>query len=167
MGLSPKSVSNAYPQTSDECLTIGRVALLLFLFCCLHSNLVAASPDQSGAQQHMSRGLQLAQNGDLNGAEIELKQALELAPNDPQILAALGGVMGMQQKLKDASPYLAKALELDPNNVMFRRNLAANQWQLGQLPEARKNLEHILKVKPDDRPTIFLLGMVMENLQEY
>ena len=149
---------------SDRLLVCQSIFFLLSL--CPHLNLAAVS-DQIRAQQHASRGFDLAQKGDLNGAESELRQALQLAPNDPQILSGLGGILGMQQKLKEAEVYFEKALKLDPQNLMLRRNLAANQWQLGQLQEAEGNLESILKAKPGDEPTILLLGMVMENLKDY
>jgi hypothetical protein len=41
----------------------------------------------SAVQSHVDRGLQLAQEGDLVGAETELRVAVHLSPKDPQILA--------------------------------------------------------------------------------
>ena len=137
------------------------VILLPFLQC------FVTAQENARAQQHADRGFQLAQQGDFKGAENELRRAVDLAPSEPQFLAGLGGVLGTQQKLEQAQIYFEKALKLEPQNLMYRRNLAANQWQLGRLEPAKDNLEHILKVKPDDEPTILLLGMVMENLQDY
>jgi Flp pilus assembly protein TadD len=119
------------------------------------------------ARHHVEVGLQLAQAGDLAKAETELRKALELSPNDPLFLAHLGGVLSMQQRLQDANVYFEKALKLDPDNLVIRRNLAANQWQLGDLQLAKQNLERILKAKPRDPSTILLLGMVAENLKDY
>jgi Flp pilus assembly protein TadD len=151
----------------------GRIAVrwlamdhLLLLIALSFSPALPASQNQE-AQQHANRGFQLAQNGDLKGAENELRRAVDLAPNEPQFLSGLGGLLGTQQKLEEAQIYFEKALKLEPQNLMFRRNLAANQWQLGQLDPAKQNLERILKLKPRDEPTILLLGMVMENLQDY
>jgi superkiller protein 3 len=73
----------------------------------------------------------------------------------------------MQERLQDANVYFEKALRLDPNNSVIRRNLAANQLQLGHLGAAKENLERILRVAPRDPPTILLLGMVAENLKDY
>ena len=124
-------------------------------------------PMSSRAQEYANRGLQLAQAGDLENAEIKLRRAVELAPNDPIYLAGLGGVLGLQQRLEEANTYFEKALKIDPNNLVIRRNLARNQWQLGRLREAKVNLELILKEKPGDEQTILLLGMVAENLKDY
>jgi len=81
------------------------------------------------AKDHADRGMELAQNGDLKGAEAELLLAIELAPRDPAYLAILGGILGMQQKLPESSAYFEKALRIDAGDVATRRNLASNQFQ--------------------------------------
>ncbi len=119
------------------------------------------------AQEHANRGLELARSGDLKRAEEELLLAIRLSPNEPEYLAGLGGVLGMQQRREEADQYFEKALKIDPGNLSVRRNLAADQWQSGRLQEAAANLERILKAKPHDPPTVLLLGMVAENSKNY
>jgi len=119
------------------------------------------------AQEHADRGLELAGSGDLKGAEAELRLAVHLSPNEPDYLAALGGVLGMQRRREEADQYFEKALKIDPGNLTARRNLAADQWQTGRLQEATANLERILKAKPHDPPTVLLLGMVAENSKRF
>jgi len=119
------------------------------------------------AQEHADRGLELARSGDLKGAETELRLAVHLSPNQPDYLAGLGGVLGMQQRREEADQYFEKALKIDPGNLTVRRNLASDQWQLGRLQEAATNLDRILKAKPHDPPTVLLLGMVAENSRNY
>ncbi len=123
--------------------------------------------DSSKAQENAARGLQLAQQRDLQGAETELRRAVELAPQDAFCLASLGSILGMQQKLEESNVYLQKALKIDPNNSATRRNLASNQFQLGQLKAAKDNLESVLKAKPGDTTAVLLLGMVAEDLKDY
>ena len=137
-----------------------------FVWC---PQLIFASPVQASAnaQEHADRGMQLAQSGDLKGAEAELRRAVELAPRDPVYLASLGGILGMQQKLKESSAYFDKALEINPNDPAARRNLASNQFQLGQLQSARENLNRVLKARPADKTAILLRGMVAEELKDY
>src|SRR5215471_14353226 len=91
------------------------------------------------AQEHADRGSQLAQAGHLSAAEAELQQAVTLAPDDPSYLAELGGILGLEHKLEQANPHFEKALKIDPNNLTIRRNLAANEWQMGRLQEAKHN----------------------------
>ena len=127
------------------------------------------APDSAAdkAQAHADRGFELARTGDLKGAEAELRLSTTLSPNDADYLAGLGGILGLQQKLQEASQYFEKALKIDPSNLTVRRELATDQWQMGRLQEAAANLERILKAKPHDPPTVLLLGMVAENSKNY
>ena len=119
------------------------------------------------AQQHAARASSLVQQGNLKDAEVELRQAVKLAPDDPAYMGFLGAVLGMEQRLPESTSYLEKALKLNPLDLQTRRNLASNQFQMGQFRAARKNLERILKVEPRETTSIFLLGMVDENLKDY
>ena len=141
--------------------------IIAVLVTCLSFVPDLAAQEKDKAQPFADRGMRLAQAGDLKGAEMELRRAVELAPGNPLHWADLGGVLVMQQRLEEANPYFEKSLKLDPNNIVIRRNLAANQWQLGNLVAARNNLERVLKAQPGDRPTILLLGMVAENGKDY
>jgi tetratricopeptide (TPR) repeat protein len=128
---------------------------------------LAPSQDVIKAQDHVNRGLQLAKKGDLKGAEAELRIAIELASSNPLYLATLGGMLGLQQRLEEANVFFEKALKIDPENLVIRRNLATNQWKLGQLLEARRNLHFILQKNPKDSLSTWLAGMVAENLKDY
>ena len=140
---------------------------LIAVACCV--GLLLAGPDQSveEAQEHASQGMQAAQRGDLKIAEAELRQAVELAPHNPLYLGTLGAILGREQKLEESNVYLEKALAISPHDFATRRNLASSQFQLGLLQPAKKNLERILEAKPDDAPSVLLLGMVEEELKEY
>src|SRR5258708_1570057 len=114
----------------------------------LSSVLVLTAPfgwTQSPPEGHKERGLAYAQAGNLAAAEIELRQAAESAPDDAEILGSLGSVLAMSGKLEESTAWLEKALARDPGNNITRRNLATNLWRLGRLPEARRNLERVLK----------------------
>ena len=141
--------------------------MLLFLALGVDAISAAASQAIREAQEHAEAGLRFAQQNDLKHAETELRRAIELAPNNPQYLAGLGGILGMQRKLEESSYFLEKALKLDPEDLVTRRNLASNQWQIGRFEDARQNLQRILKGKPGDSRTILLLGMVEERLKNY
>jgi len=149
---------------------LGLSVALLCLLCAYHPNWALAYRLQTSvadAQGHADRGVQLAQSGDLSGAEAELFLAVKLAPRDPSYLALLGGILGMQQKLADSNVYFEQALRIDPADAATRRNLASNQFQLGQLGPAKENLDHVLKAKPTDKTAILLRGMVAEELKDY
>ena len=141
-----------------------------FVFTCLavligFTSTVAAPLDE--AREHAEQGVQFARAGNLSHAEAELRQAVQLSPNDPSYLTSLGGILGMEQKLTEANVYFEKAVAIDPENAPARRNLAANQWRLGQFKQAQANLEHLLREHPEDKIATLLLGMVSENEHDY
>jgi len=135
----------------------------------LNGQAVSDAPGQTvhEAEEHAEVGLRFAQRQDLKNAESELRRAVELSPNNPQYLTALGGVLGMQGELEESSSCFEKALKLDPENLVTRRNLASNQWQMDHLDAAEQNLEMILRAKPGDPRTILLLGIVENSMRDY
>lgn len=119
------------------------------------------------AQTHAAKGRDLLARGDASAAERELRQAVEMAPHEAEFLALLGVALGMQRKLPESDVYLEKALQLDPADSTTRRNLAWNQYDLGELGPAKANLVRILKEKPHDATATLLLGMVEEESQQF
>jgi len=127
----------------------------------------ARAQRRSDVQEVTETGLQLAQTGEFLKAETQLRRAVNLFPAEPLPLVALGEVLGMQNRLNEGKVYFEKALKINPDDLVARRDLAASQWQLGQLAEARKNLQRALRNSPRDKQATFLLGMVEENLENY
>jgi len=82
------------------------------------------------------------------------------SPADAQALAEAGAKLASERKLRDASILFEKALKLNPNDFVTRRNLAATQWKLGELNTALQNLETVLKAKPGDQQSLLLLRNV-------
>ncbi|TAM78773.1 MAG: tetratricopeptide repeat protein [Acidobacteria bacterium] len=148
--------------------TTRLICALLGLYLCFWTRAAHGSPDNlDDAQRQVARATDLVQQGDLRNAEAELRQAVRLAPNESAYLAFLGAVLGMEQKLPESTSYLEKALRLDPLDLRTRRNLASNQFQMGQFQAARQNLERVLKVESGETTSILLLGMVDEELKDY
>jgi tetratricopeptide (TPR) repeat protein len=125
------------------------------------------APQRSEAEMHANKAQELAQAGDLKAAEVELKRALELAPSVPSYLATLGTVLAMEKNLEESTSVYTRELVIAPHDATVRRYLAANLWQLHRYPEAKHNLEIILRANPRDRSARLLLGMVSENMKDY
>jgi O-antigen biosynthesis protein len=149
----------------------AKPALAFLVLCgvvCSSSHFsLSAQTSSPQAQFHAEKGIQAARAGDLPTAELQLREAAKLAPNDSLVLSTLGSILGMQRKLQEASLYFERAVNVDANNVEVRRHLAATQFQLGKSRDARKNLEVILTLRPNDPQTLLLAGLVAENLKDY
>jgi tetratricopeptide (TPR) repeat protein len=139
--------------------------LFVTLWVCIH--LAGTPEDPAAAKQHAAKAADYIQSGDLPHAEAELQTACQLAPTDSSYLTSLGGVLGMRGKLQQANTYFERAVKANPADATARRNLAANQWRLGELIAAQANLEQLLRAQPQDHASVLLLGMVSENLHDY
>jgi tetratricopeptide (TPR) repeat protein len=106
------------------------VAVALTTLAGFAVNAFPATEERNRAESHADLGLQLARQGDLVRAESELRQAAQLAPADPEILASWGTVLAMQNKLEESSQVFKRTLTVSPPNITVRRYLAANLWQL-------------------------------------
>src|SRR6266851_796341 len=141
--------------------------VLLVSFIALSMYDLSATENGTQAQAHADLGLQLARSGNLERAEAELRQAVDLEPRNAEFLSALGTLLAMDKKLEESTTIFRKALQVAPNNSTVRRYLAANLWQLHSYAEAKKHLQILLQQHPDDAPSRLLLGMVSENTQDY
>jgi tetratricopeptide (TPR) repeat protein len=137
-------------------------ALLFLAVCALDAHAQSAT-----AEQHAQQASTLVGRGELERAEVELRQAVALAPNNAEYFSTLGSVLGMRKKLDESSRCFEKALQLNPGDWATRRNLASNQFQEGKLDPARRNLETVLRANTEDKTAVLLSGMVAEELGDY
>src|SRR5437879_4639986 len=125
------------------------------------------SGQTSPAQDHASLGISLAKEGKLPEAEQELREAVRAAPAVATYCAQLASVLGLQGRWQDALESFQKAIDLAPENLDFRRETAAVQWQLGMMSSAERNLQYVLSRRPGDPGAILLLGLVRERTGDY
>jgi len=121
----------------------------------------------NSADERAERARQLAQSGNLELAEEELRKVVALQPDNSEFLEELGTILAMEKKLVESTSFFERALRVDPGALAARRYLAANLWQLRRYAEARQNLQVLLRAKPNDPQALLLLGMVSENTADY
>ena len=86
--------------------------------------------------------------GDHKGAERSFRRGLELAPNDAELLNALGWTLFQDGRSADAVAEYEKALAADPARVKAHNNLALALVELGRLDEAASHFETSLQLEP-------------------
>jgi tetratricopeptide (TPR) repeat protein len=118
-------------------------------------------------QDRAANGIALARQGNLADAERELRAAVTEAPSVAVYRAQLASILGLQGKWKEALECFEKAVQLAPDNLDFRRETAAVQWQMGLMSAAESNLQYVLERRPDDPGAIILLGLVKEKTGDY
>jgi tetratricopeptide (TPR) repeat protein len=84
--------------------------------------------------------------------------------------AQLGSILGLQGKWKEALESFRNAIELAPENLDFRRETVAVEWQLGLMSSAERNMrniQYVLARHPGDSGATLLLGLVREKSSDY
>jgi tetratricopeptide (TPR) repeat protein len=90
--------------------------------------------------------VQLTQ-GAREDARVTLEKALSLAPEDPDVLVNLAGLLADESGRK-ALPLYDKALSVNPDHGPGRLNRAKTRRQFGDDAGAREDLEHLAAIAP-------------------
>ena len=100
-------------------------------------------------------------------AEEELKLALELEPNEFEILFEYGNFLYSLSRNKEAEEYYSKALDIEPKNVLALTFMALNKLILNQLDEARDYIMKAIDVEPHHEYVQFCAGRILYARKEY
>ncbi|KGE04455.1 tetratricopeptide repeat protein [Pseudohaliea rubra] len=116
----------------------------------------ALSLDSSHAEAHARMAtLQRRWLDDREAASQSMALALQYGGGDPEVLSMVAGYRGLQGDLEGAIDALRAALEREPTNALYRRNLGSYLLLAGRLEEAREQLLHARHLNPG-RPRIEL-----------
>lgn len=106
-------------------------------------------------------GYALRQNGKLDEAEKNLKEAIALAPNMGQAHCNLSVVYFDQNKFEDALKSAQDAVKIDANNAIFRLVLGNAMSKSGNLAGAEQEYRVALHLKSDYENAHYHLGRVL------
>lgn len=116
------------------------------------------------ADQLITQGNILEDNGDFDSAIQHYQQALVNAPNYWRAYLNLGIVHSTKGELKTALEYLQKAYDANPDVHSTSYNLARTWYQLGQnTQQALQLLEKSVTIKPDFLDGWILLSMIQDE----
>ena len=117
-----------------------------------------------------SRFLQQAERyfsaGEYDKAKIEYLNVLRADPQNATAIQRLGTIWSEEGAPLRALPFLMRARQLSPNNLIVRTKLAAAFMSLGNLAEARKEAIAILDQSPTNDETILILADAARTQQE-
>jgi tetratricopeptide (TPR) repeat protein len=105
----------------------------------------------SSAQISREIAIEAIQNGDHAEAIRELKKAIALKPDYPDLHNYLGIAYGNSGMADDAIEEFEVALKINPYYLKARLNLALAQYDSGQYEEAQIHIERVLNVQPDNQ----------------
>ena len=93
-------------------------------------------------------GLNRLHQGDPAAAEVLLRQALEIHPDNSEVLNLLGVCLFKQDKKTEASNALQQAVQLDPNDADVHYNLAEVFAAMGHAEAAEKSYLRCSQIDP-------------------
>jgi tetratricopeptide (TPR) repeat protein len=119
------------------------------------------------AHYHYLLGVALLQAGDVQSSTAPLREADRLEPNRPFTLIALGLVLNGQKMYGEAKASLARALDLEPDNVEAVAALAESEEGLGELEAAETHALRAVAQVSDHAIGNLALGMVRMKQERY
>jgi tetratricopeptide (TPR) repeat protein len=121
---------------------------------------VHLKPDSVAARTNLAANL--LRLGKLDLAREQFRKAAELEPQNFDVNHNLGELYVRSGDLRAASPFLEKARQIDPSNYDNGYDLALAYLLTGRLPDARQQVQSLLKLK--DTPELHnLLGEIDEK----
>jgi tetratricopeptide (TPR) repeat protein len=105
----------------------------------------------SSAQVSREVAIEAIQNGNFTEAIRELKKAIALNPDYPDLHNYLGIAYGNNAMVDDSIEEFEVSLKINPYYLKARLNLALALYDCGRYIEAQSHIERVLSVKPDNQ----------------
>jgi tetratricopeptide (TPR) repeat protein len=134
---------------------------------------VSSEPSRASrlnASTFLDRGWSLIARGEHAAAEAELLKALELLPDETEVLVLLGWATMLQGRHDDALVHLQRALQRDPANPIARVNIGYVCLRKGIYGEAIEHLTRVLVDQTDRKATLYAtyyLGLLYAAREMY
>lgn len=98
--------------------------------------MLAASPQQDEAAEHMRQGMALIQSGQAAEALAQFEQALELTPDSASAHYYAGMALGQLQRFQESLDHFLAAAELDPGNGQAHMMAVRSAYSVQNYEEA-------------------------------
>ena len=121
----------------------------------------AAATDRTYADPRNGMANVLVKQGKYAEAEVQSREALQLAPMHLPAMFCLATALHNQAKLDEAADYYRRILALNPNLFTPHRNLGKIMVTQGKPDEAIAELSRALAIQPKDADTHTILGVTL------
>jgi Flp pilus assembly protein TadD len=113
--------------------------------------LIANQGAKSTWQLYYMRGVAKQQSGDWAGGESDMKKALSLSPDEPEVLNYLGySWVDRGERLQEAKAMIERAVAAKPDSGAMVDSLGWAYFRLGDFNKAVDQLEHAAELEPAD-----------------
>ena len=144
----------------------ARGSQLLVTVLALSCTLGGCGGAQSRYASHMKRGQAYFDQGDFSKANVEFRNALQIAPKDAAARLADGRALVRLERPREAWGAFQAVVDSDPNNLEARTELARLFILSGTVDQGMKVLAPALKSHPDDVALLSLRATARARLQD-
>jgi Flp pilus assembly protein TadD len=109
--------------------------------------------------------IQIAQNK-LSDAVATLQQAITLAPRDAQLIGGLGRIYLQKRDFASAEKELKAALQLEPTNLLYWKDLSSTYYLSGNCPATLATLDVVAKAEPAGSGAWFIRALCYDKLHQ-
>jgi len=121
------------------------------------------SINKSNSNNYVDLGNTLLRMGEYDRAERSLGTALDIDPGSTKARMILGAVYFEQADFELASDVFREVISVHPDRAAAHLNLGLSLQSAGKLVEARKHLQRVLELSPDDPESEEIRRMVSET----
>ena len=124
-------------------------------------NLVSLRDD---AADHVMFGMTLMNDGDIEGASLQIERALQKNPNEVEAHYYKGVIARQHGDLPGAIKEMELVVSADPQHVLAQVELGTLSLQMGNLDQARQALEQAVLISPNVPENHYQLGLAYSRL---
>lgn len=129
--------------------------------------LAGCSGAEARRESYVKRGQEYYAKGDYTRASIEFRNAMQVAPKDPQARLLAGEAAEALGRYRDAAALFQSVVESNPDNVQARVDLG-QIFEFGHVPQrALKLIAPALAKHPNDAQLLTVRGLARSQLNDY
>lgn len=128
---------------------------------------VEYTPEQKKAERHLMLAQRMIDRSRLDRAEGDLKEAVELDPQNTAAKVTYGFVLLKLDKAAEAKPLFESAIEIDAKAEGAKAGLGACEVAMGEVDKGIATLEDSLKLNPSPERSHFELGKAYQIKGEH
>jgi tetratricopeptide (TPR) repeat protein len=116
------------------------------------------------ATAHVMFGMTLMNDGDIEGASVQIERALQKNPNEAEAHYYKGVIARQHGDLPTAIKEMEVVVNANPRHVLAQVELGTLSLQMGDLDRARQALEQAVSISPDAPENHYQLGLAYSRL---
>ncbi len=116
------------------------------------------------ATAHVMLGMTLMNDGDIEGASLQIERALQKNPNDAEAHYYKGVIARQHGDLPGALMEMEVVVSANPQHVLGQVELGTLSLQMGDLDRARQALEQAVSISPNLPENHYQLGLAYSRL---